>query len=360
MKIVYLSRQFNRSGYEILEYLISNSPYKPYTILLPFDKEKLQLDDEFSLATETKKYMTEARHYGCKPIRFLKSIKLLANNAGIEVIYLKSLKTDESYQLVKSKSFDLMILGGGWPELIPEKLIKLPRLGAINAHPSLLPEFRGTDIHRWQVLLNVKKSGLTIHYVNENFDAGDILAQSTVKISSNDTPQKLFSKVTNNSGRLMDSVIKKIEESKPNKIRGISQSEKNVNSKDFHTWMWDDKDFLKIDWKTSAFRLWRLVLASTQESYKYNGPYFEINGHFYILRKASILKLEYPALNGEIFNSNGDVAIKCGNDAFALVLIQVQPINLSNWNNGFHLASGITANELLTKENMDFGDNILS
>lgn len=360
MKILYLSRQFNRSGYEILKHLISNSPYKPHTILLPYDEEKRKLDDEFSLATETKKYMSEAKHYGCKPIRFLKSIKLLANNAGIEVIYLKSLKTEESYQLLKAKSFDLMILGGGWPELISEKIIKLPKLGAINAHPSLLPTFRGTDIHRWQVLLNVKKSGLTIHYVNEKFDAGDILAQSTVKISSNDTPQKLFSKVTNNSGRLMHSVIKKIEKSKPNKIRGISQIEKNINSKYFHAWMWNDKEFFKIDWNTSAFRLWRFVLASTQESYKYNGPYFEVNGHFYILREASILKLEYPALNGEIINYNGDVAIKCGNDAYALVLIQVQPINLNNWNIGYHIASGITAKELLNNENMAFGENILS
>ena len=105
MKILYVSRQFNRSGYEILEYLINHTPFKPYAILLPFDNANLNLDDEVNSVEEINKYIQEVSHYDCKPLRFLKSIKLLAENADIKVIQKESIKTDETCQLLKKMSF---------------------------------------------------------------------------------------------------------------------------------------------------------------------------------------------------------------------------------------------------------------
>jgi|APSaa5957512535_1039671.scaffolds.fasta_scaffold12776_3 methionyl-tRNA formyltransferase len=360
MKILYVSRQFNRSGYEILEYLINHTTFKPDAILLPFDNANLKLDDEIHSVEEINKYMQEADYYDCKPLRFLKSIKLLADNVGIRVIQKESIKTDETYQLIKEMSFDLIVLGGGWPELLPKRVIRLPKLGVINAHPSLLPEFRGTDIHRWQVLMNVQTSGVTIHYVDETFDTGEILGQVSTQVSSQDTPQELFAKVAGISGPLMNTVLDKIQVKMPEKVKGAPQAERNAKSKYFSAWKWDDKEFQFINWRKSAYELWRLVLASTQESYKYNGPYFNVKGHVYILRQAEVVNWELAALCGDILDCQGYMAIKCGNSNFALKLLQVQPINKDDWNGCNHMAAAISGKEFLLCENMSVGDNILS
>ena len=133
-----------------------------------------------------------------------------------------------------------------------------------------------------------------------------------------------------------------------------------VKSKYFSAWKWDDKDLLCIDWQKSAFDLWRLVLASTQESYKYNGPYFDVNGHFYILREADIVNFEFTASCGDILVYNGDILIKCGDKNQALKLIKIQPIDMDKWYRGFHMEASIHPNELLLRENLKAGDNILS
>jgi methionyl-tRNA formyltransferase len=360
MKILYASRQFNRSGYEVLKYLINHSTFIPHSVLLPFINANSKLDDEISSVEEIDKYLQETSYFDCKPLRFLESIKLLAKNAGINVIEIESIKNDNSYQLLKELDFDLMVIGGGWPERLPARIIRLPSLGIINTHPSLLPQFRGTDIHRWQVLMNVKTSGVTIHYVDESLDTGDIIGQSCIQIDSHDSPQELFMKVSAISGVLMHSIIKKIENAEPKMLNAAPQLDRMVKSKYFSAWKWDDKGLLCIDWQKSALDLWRLVLAATQESYKYNGPYFDINGHTYILREADIVDFESAALCGDILVCDGDILIKCGDTSQALKLIKIQPINMDNWYTGYHMAPSISSNELLLRENLKTGDNILN
>lgn len=99
-------------------------------------------------------------------------------------------QTDNIVKLLKSMEIDLIVLAGFlW--LIPENLLKAFPNQIINIHPALLPKYGGKGMYGdrvHQAVLNNKESesGITIHFVNENFDEGEIIHQSRYRIDQND------------------------------------------------------------------------------------------------------------------------------------------------------------------------------
>ncbi|MBI3242663.1 MAG: hypothetical protein HYZ49_10260 [Chloroflexi bacterium] len=67
-----------------------------------------------------------------------------------------------------------------FPKILPPSLLALPKLGAINLHPSLLPKYRGPEPLFWQFRNGETRAGVTLHFMNERPDAGDILLQTEV------------------------------------------------------------------------------------------------------------------------------------------------------------------------------------
>ncbi len=67
-----------------------------------------------------------------------------------------------------------------FPRILPPSLLALPKLGALNLHPSLLPKYRGPEPLFWQFRNGETRTGVTLHFMNERPDAGDILLQAEV------------------------------------------------------------------------------------------------------------------------------------------------------------------------------------
>ena len=215
IRFLYVSRLFNRGGYSILQHLLEKGRHVPSGVLLPACEEAHPLDDPTRAEAERERYRKECDFYGNRPLRFLESIRRLAQSCGVEVFEMKSIKGRAAEERLKSLQFDLIVLGGGWPELLPAGVVRLPRLGVLNTHPSLLPEFRGTDVHRWQVFRDVRESGTTIHYVDETFDTGNILSQVAVPMLPEDCPQELAAKAGEAAGLLMEETLERICEMRP-------------------------------------------------------------------------------------------------------------------------------------------------
>lgn len=99
-------------------------------------------------------------------------------------------KTDEVVQLLKNLQIDLIVLAGFlW--LIPSNLLKAFPNKIINIHPALLPKFGGKGMYGDKVHQSVldnseEESGITVHFVNENFDEGEIIHQSRFRIEEGD------------------------------------------------------------------------------------------------------------------------------------------------------------------------------
>ena len=111
----------------------------------------------------------------------------------------KELYESAFLEAIISTNPDLIVLAGFLLK-IPEKMVSAFENRIINIHPSLLPKYGGKgmyglNIHK-EVLLNKEKfSGLTIHYVNKEYDKGAVIFQKKIKINEKETPESLSSKV---------------------------------------------------------------------------------------------------------------------------------------------------------------------
>ncbi|GIJ93576.1 phosphoribosylglycinamide formyltransferase [Capnocytophaga stomatis] len=101
--------------------------------------------------------------------------------------------------IVKSQKPDLIILAGFlWK--FPENIIEKFPNKIVNIHPSLLPKYGGKGmygsfVHQAVIENKETESGITIHYVNENYDEGAIIFQAKTTVSENDTPDSLAEKI---------------------------------------------------------------------------------------------------------------------------------------------------------------------
>ncbi|KAA8480157.1 formyltetrahydrofolate-dependent phosphoribosylglycinamide formyltransferase [Arcticibacter tournemirensis] len=99
-------------------------------------------------------------------------------------------KTDNIVTLLKKMEIDIIVLAG-FVWLIPENLLKAFPNKIINIHPALLPKYGGKgmygdNVHKAILANHESESGITIHFVNENFDDGEIIHQSRFKIEKGD------------------------------------------------------------------------------------------------------------------------------------------------------------------------------
>jgi phosphoribosylglycinamide formyltransferase-1 len=108
-------------------------------------------------------------------------------------------QTDKTLKLLKSINPDLIVLAGFlW--LIPENIIENFEGKIINIHPALLPKYGGKGMYGMNVHKAVaentdKETGISIHYVNKEYDKGDMILQVRCELSPSDTPEAIAEKV---------------------------------------------------------------------------------------------------------------------------------------------------------------------
>lgn len=107
--------------------------------------------------------------------------------------------TDKVVNFLKSKNIDFIVLAGFLLK-VPDNLLKAFPCKIVNIHPALLPKFGGKGmygdkVHKAVVESKESESGITIHYINENYDEGDIIFQAKCPVLPNDTFEDVAKKV---------------------------------------------------------------------------------------------------------------------------------------------------------------------
>jgi len=104
---------------------------------------------------------------------------------------------------------DLVVLAG-FMKILPENFVKALSGKLINIHPSLLPEFKGAHAVRDALAAGATKTGVSIHYVDEGVDTGELIAQSEVPIEPLDTEQSLHERIKKVEHQLLAATIERI------------------------------------------------------------------------------------------------------------------------------------------------------
>jgi methionyl-tRNA formyltransferase len=96
-----------------------------------------------------------------------------------------------------------LILCAYYPKIFPLRLIAIPRLGCINIHPGLLPDYRGTFPTPWCILNGETEIGITLHHIDARIDTGDILVQETHAIGEHETGHALYRRAMTLCGSIL-------------------------------------------------------------------------------------------------------------------------------------------------------------
>ena len=123
------------------------------------------------------------------------------NGLNIKSLYFnkKAFAEDDTILNLLKKEADIIVLAGFlWR--VPSKIVAAFPNKIVNIHPALLPKYGGKrmygmHIHKKVIENNEKETGISIHYVNENYDEGAIIFQEKVSVDPDDTPEMLAKRV---------------------------------------------------------------------------------------------------------------------------------------------------------------------
>lgn len=131
-------------------------------------------------------------------------VKELALKHGIVCVQPEKIRKD--YQAVLDLKPDLIITAA-YGQIIPKALLEAPKLGCINVHASLLPKLRGGAPVHHAIMDGEKETGVTIMYMAEKMDAGDMLARVKTEISEDETVGTLYARLTTLGANLLEEIL---------------------------------------------------------------------------------------------------------------------------------------------------------
>ena len=138
----------------------------------------------------------------------------------------EDLKNIDFINQIKSMNADLFIVVAF--RKIPKEVYSIPRLGTINLHASLLPDYRGAAPINWALINNEKVTGVTTFFINEKIDHGDIISKKEVLIDNDDDYKSLYKKLSIIGSNLLLETIMIVFKGK---FQIISQSKVNNKKK---------------------------------------------------------------------------------------------------------------------------------
>lgn len=125
------------------------------------------------------------------------------------------INSKEVENFIRSKCPDIIIVCGS--NIIKPNIFEIPLKGTINIHCGITPDYRSANPVEWAIYnRDFQKIGVTIHYVDEGLDTGNIISQKTVKVEKGDSVTSLYCKNIVNGGELMIRAIQDISENRVN------------------------------------------------------------------------------------------------------------------------------------------------
>lgn len=133
-------------------------------------------------------------------------VKEYALSVGLDVYQPSTLKGEEFEQLLCELSPDLIIVVA-YGKILPKNVIDYPKYGCINVHGSLLPEYRGAAPMQRAIIDGKEKTGITIMYMAEGLDTGDMLLTREILIDENDNFENIHDKLGILGAQMLQEII---------------------------------------------------------------------------------------------------------------------------------------------------------
>ena len=259
-------------------------------------------------------------------------VKKRAVELGLEVYGEKNVNNPEFITKLKTINPQVIIVAA-FGQILSSEILNLPEIACLNIHASLLPKYRGAaPIHR-AIIDGQKETGITIMYMDEGMDTGDIISQKKVEIKNDDTAGSLHNRLAETGANLM---LQTLTEIKQGKMDSIAQDDSEATYADKLK-----KSDGKIDWTKSATEIYNLVRGLNP----WPTAYTFYKGQRLKLWWLEVVKTETQANSaGEIIQANRQgLLVQCGTGVVKIIDLQPagkQKMNYQDFLNGHQLKIG--------------------
>lgn len=248
-----------------------------------------------------------------KKIKFT-PVKEYALEHDIPVYQPKSVRTDETLDLIREMNPDLIVVVA-YGKILPQELIDIPKLGVINVHSSLLPKYRGAAPIHAAIIHGEEESGVTIMYIAEELDAGDIIMTGKTPITEEDTLATLHDRLMGIGATTLLEAVNKIGDGTA--PRTPQDHEKATFVKPFK------KEDCEIKWGDTKENIFNFVRGMNP----FPCSHTYLNGKIFKVYKVEKSDREYDGEAGTIvdFIKGRGPVVKAGNGS--LILTEAKPEN---------------------------------
>lgn len=272
------------------------------------------------------------KEVGRKKVLTKTPVKELAEEYNIEVF--QPIKIREDFDKIKEWNPD-MIVTCAYGQIIPEELIKIPKLGCINVHGSLLPKYRGgAPIHR-SIINGDSETGITIMYMDKGMDTGNMISKRAIPIEEDDNLETLSDKLSILGRDLLLDTL-------PSIIDGSNESIKQNEDEVVYAYNISPEEE-EIDFNNNSRDIYNLIRGLSPTI----GAYFMMDNERVKVYKSRIgnNKYEKAGIIKNIYKDGIGISTKDGE----IILEEIQPFGKKKMSVRDYL-NGIDKNKLINKE----------
>ncbi len=183
-------------------------------------------------------------------------MKRYAQEKGLPVLQPENLKDDSFLSRLRSFGADLFIVFA-FP-ILPREVWQMPPLGTINLHPSYLPQYRGAAPVNWPIINGETETGVSIIFINDKVDQGNIILQEKMPIEFTDTASTLLEKLVDRGKQLLLKAIEQIE-------RGEVKVKKQVADGELKKAPKITKEMTFINWDDDVIKIYNFIRGMSEQ-----------------------------------------------------------------------------------------------
>lgn len=239
-------------------------------------------------------------------------VKEKALELGIPVYQPVKVREESFITMLEEMKPDAIVVAA-FGQILPKRLLDIPKYGCINIHASLLPKYRGAAPIQWAVIDGEKETGITTMMMDVGLDTGDMLEKAVIPIEKDETGGSLHDKLSAAGGPLILSTLKKAEEG--TLVRTPQTDEGTCYAKML------TKSLGDIDWSQSAEQIERLIRGLNP----WPSAYTSLNGKTLKIWQAQVLADEYEGALGQVVKAvKGDLLVKTGKGSLRITSLQLE------------------------------------
>jgi methionyl-tRNA formyltransferase len=256
-------------------------------------------------------------------------VKITAHRLGLPVLQPHSLEARDFLERLRRLDADLFVVVAF--VILPRVLLRIPRLGSVNLHPSLLPKYRGAAPINWAIIRGETETGLSIFRLTRRVDAGDLLFRQAVCIGPDETAGELSERLRILGADALANVVEGLKRdelaSKPQPETGVTRAPRL------------EKEDGRIDWSCCAASICNLVRGTNP----FPGAFTTWKGEYLKVHRAAVT--DGSGRPGEVVVADGRKGCVVAAGERTVALGEVQPagkgrMSGAEWVRGYRIEAG--------------------